>query len=159
MIFVSVGTQFPFDRLIKIVDDWAVDRAYPDVIGQIGPSDFNPRSIKTHPFLDALRFKELQQEAAVLISHAGMGTILGALELGKPLIIMPRLAKFAEHRNDHQLATMRRFMGKAGIYVAEDAETMFDLLDRHKELSGNDSGISATASPQLINTLKEFISL
>ena len=52
--------------------------------------------------------------ADAIIAHAGMGTILTALEMGKPLLVMPRRAELGEHRNDHQLATAMRFADLGG---------------------------------------------
>lgn len=157
MIFVAVGTQFPFDRMIEIIDDWALERGVSDVVAQIGPSNFKPKAIETYAYIDPLRFERLQREASLLVGHAGMGTILGALETAKPLVIMPRLARFGEHRNDHQLATTQRFSDKPGIYVAKDKAEMFDLLDRRDELVGSARDVSSTATPQLLQALKDFI--
>ncbi|AJY46970.1 glycosyltransferase [Martelella endophytica] len=157
MIFVAVGTQFPFDRMIEIIDQWAFERGVSDVVAQVGPSNFKSRAIKTYAYIDPLEFASFQRQAALLIGHAGMGTIIGALEMAKPLVIMPRLARFGEHRNDHQLATTQRFSNKPGIYVAKDKAEMFDLLDRRDELTGSGRDVSATATPQLLQALKDFI--
>ena len=66
------------------------------------------------------------RSSTAIVAHAGMGTILTALELGKPLLIMPRRAALGEHRNDHQLATAERFAAVDGVKVAFD-ETEFAL--------------------------------
>ena len=67
--------------------------------------------------------------ADAVVAHAGIGTILGALELGKPTVVMPRRAALGEHRNDHQLATARRFSGP-GIAVALDEHELAAELGR-----------------------------
>ena len=108
MIFVTVGTDGPFDRLIATVDRWAGENGRTDVVAQIGRSTLQPRFVEAHRFLDPPRFSEYFASAEFVIAHAGMGTILSALRYGKPLIVMPRRASLGEQRNEHQLATARR---------------------------------------------------
>src|SRR5262249_19256768 len=120
MIFVTVGVQLPFDRLVRAVDEWAGERRRTDVFAQIGPSDYQPRHIEFSPFVDPPEFRRLVEAADVLVAHAGMGSIITALELGKPLLVMPRRADYGEHRNDHQLATARHMLAQNVINVAQD---------------------------------------
>jgi hypothetical protein len=77
---------------------------HPDVpvLAQIGASQRRFPAIKTAPQLSQAAFRAQIEAARLVVAHAGMGTILTAAELGKPLILMPRRAKFNEHRNDHQ---------------------------------------------------------
>ena len=79
------------------------------MFAQIGPSALQTSTIEAARFLPPAECRERMLAADAIVAHAGMGTILSALELGKPLVIMPRLAAFGEHRNDHQLATAKRF--------------------------------------------------
>jgi len=62
MILLSVGTQLPFDRLVRAVDDWAVGCGRVDVIAQ---SDYAPRNLKCFQFLPPEEFRDLQAEARV----------------------------------------------------------------------------------------------
>jgi UDP-N-acetylglucosamine transferase subunit ALG13 len=82
VIFLSVGTQLAFDRLVRIVDEWAVETDRDDVIGQIGVTNYVPQKIRSHAFIGPSEFKSLQASAQMMISHAGMGAIFGALESG-----------------------------------------------------------------------------
>ena len=91
MIFVTVGHQMPFDRLIRAMDEWAGARARRDVFAQIGRSDFQPKHIRTAPFLAPEDFERSMDEAAAVVAHAGTGTIIAALQRGKPLLVLPRL--------------------------------------------------------------------
>src|SRR4051812_19357952 len=103
MIFVTVGTQVQFDRLIRTVDEWAGARARTDVYAQIGPSNDRFKHIRTERFIDPTEFRNCVEAASLVIAHAGMGSIITALELGKRIIVMPRRASLGEHRNDHQV--------------------------------------------------------
>jgi UDP-N-acetylglucosamine transferase subunit ALG13 len=157
LIFVTVGTQFSFDRLIMAVDAWAERNRSENVVGQIGHGRYKPSYIDAYPFIVPAEFQRYQNEARLLISHAGMGAILNALEGAKPLIVMPRKVDLGEHRNDHQLATARRFQGTPGIHVANDVDELNELLERSSELSAC-SGVASHASSELIDALRRFLS-
>lgn len=78
------------------------------------------RHIDASPWLDPPQFRARLEGADAIVAHAGMGTILSALELGKPLLVMPRLARLAETRSDHQIATAREFAARGWLLAAED---------------------------------------
>lgn len=157
MIFVTVGTQLPFDRLIHAVDGWAAaGGANPKVFAQIGPTELRPRNIEARPFISPSECRELIHDADVVVSHAGMGTILSALELGTPVLIMPRRAELGEHRNDHQLATARWFARERSVSVAFDAAELVQKLDQVERLAVG-SRISEYAGDGLIGALRSFI--
>ena len=129
MIFVTVGTQLPFDRMISAIDDWAGFRTRKDVFAQVGNTSFKPANIDWVRSLDQPAFKQRIREASLIISHAGMGTILSAIDNCKPIVVMPRKASFGEHRNDHQLATTRELGRQGLIKVAEDTDGLIRALD------------------------------
>jgi len=125
MIFLTVGTLFPFDRLVQIVDS-AVGRCLieDEVFAQIGHNTFKPKNIKYIEVLDKDSFDEKVNKAAYLISHAGVGTITMALDCGKPLLVMPRLKRFKENVNDHQVATARKFEQLGHILAVYEAQQL-----------------------------------
>lgn len=157
MIFVTVGEQLPFDRLIRTVDDWASDSGY-EVFAQIGDSDLTPSNIQYKQFLSPEEFKEKFVSAEVIVAHAGMGTIITALELNKPIIVMPRQAALGEHRNDHQFATAKRFLKLNYISVAFDEDGLKKyLIELNDERLCLQKRHSVEPAPLLINTIKDFI--
>lgn len=156
MIFATVGTQGGFDRLIRTIDGWAGAHGRTDVFAQTGPSDYRSAHIRTERFIDATEFRERVEAASLVISHAGMGSIITALELGKRIIVMPRRASLGEHRNDHQLATAKRFAEQGAITVAFDEQELIDKLDRLQGLNETER-LTAQASPHLISTIRTFI--
>jgi UDP-N-acetylglucosamine transferase subunit ALG13 len=85
-----------------------------------------------------------------------MGSILTALELGKPIIVMPRRRDLGEHRNDHQLATAAHFRERGNVRVAQDERELEHLLDDLATLRPA-ARISKTASPALIAALRAFV--
>jgi UDP-N-acetylglucosamine transferase subunit ALG13 len=156
VIFVTVGSQEPFDRLIRAVDEWAGLRARSDVFAQIASSQLRPQHIEFTQFLEPPEFNQVMQEARVIVAHAGMGSIISALELGKPIVVMPRRADFRETRNDHQVATSERFGAQGRIIVANNEQDLPGKLD-HALTLGDTARIQAQASPRLIATIRAFL--
>ena len=156
MIFVTVGTQGQFNRLIRTVDEWAGLRKKTDVFAQTGPSDYRANNIRTKPFVDPSEFRNRVESANIIIAHAGMGSIITALELGKPILVMPRLAELGEHRNNHQVATAKRLAEQGRILVAFNEHELLQKLDGIS-WSGKTERITAQASPRLISTIRSFV--
>jgi UDP-N-acetylglucosamine transferase subunit ALG13 len=156
MIFVTVGTQGQFDRLIRAVDEWAGAHERADVFAQTGPSSYRPEHIRSEQFVDATAFRKHVEAASLVISHAGMGSIITALELGKRIIVVPRRASLGEHRNDHQLATAKRFAEQGSIMVAFTEQELVEKLDRLQAVDET-VRLGAQASPRLISTIRTFI--
>ncbi|QDA30614.1 beta-1,4-galactosyltransferase [Thermococcus indicus] len=103
MIFVTVGnSNIGFERLIKAMDALAPKLPY-EVIMQIGSSSYIPQNCEWFRYASYEAMMEYFKKADVIITHAGAGTILDILLLGKTPIVAPRLRKFKEHIDDHQL--------------------------------------------------------
>jgi len=129
MILVTVGAQMPFDRLVAAVDRWVASSGYQDVFAQIGTSQYRPRHLRHERFLEPARFRNMCQKATLMVAHAGMGSIITALEFAKPILVMPRRGDLAETRNDHQIATARRFEKLGAVHVAMDEDDLSRRLD------------------------------
>lgn len=127
MIFCTIGTQAPFDRFLRIVDEVAagVDE---EIVAQVYRSHYVAKNIKTVDFLSPDKFQELFGAARMIVAHAGMGTIISAMQQRKPIIVFPRIAKLGEHRNEHQLATAAKMKELGYVYVANDADELRNLL-------------------------------
>lgn len=156
MILVTVGSQLPFDRLVGPVAEWARRNGRSDIVFQDGDGTVALDGFRRVGFVGIEEINRLFAEADVVVSHVGMGTMLTCLELGKPLVAMPRTVARAETRNDHQFATARKFEGRAGIFVAWDESQLPELLDRAAEMAAGPR-IASVASPELIAALRGFI--
>jgi len=156
MIFVTVGAQMPFDRMVRTVDDWAGRVGRGDVFAQIGPTRWRPAHLKWTRFLDSSEFRRRIEAADAVIAHAGMGSIIMALHLGKPILVMPRRGDLRETRNDHQVATAQRFLEMGHLDVAFDEVELAGKLDRIDSLQRRKT-IGPYASESLLNALREFI--
>lgn len=155
MIFVTVGAQMHFDRLIRTVDAWAGERGRHDVFAQIGTSGYTARWIETVPFLEPAALRARVEQATALVAHAGMGTIITALEFGKPLLIFPRDPERRETRNDHQIATARRFASSGRLLAAYEETELKQRLDQVESFQPG-SRIGRQASRELIERIRDF---
>jgi len=156
-IFVTVGTELPFDRLIRAVDQWAGEHGRgSEVFAQIGHTQYVPEHIGWSPMIEGELFRQLFAHADLVIAHAGMGTILAALEGSHPLIVVPRCARFGEHRNDHQLATVARLAERELVDVARDEVELIEWLDRGVHCATR-RHLGPSADPRLIAAARSVI--
>jgi UDP-N-acetylglucosamine transferase subunit ALG13 len=156
VIFVVTGTQAPFDRLLSIIDKWAVNQDTYSVIAQTANSKINFKNMTCFDYLEPDVFNEYFNNADVIIGHAGMGTIIKALENKKKLVVFPRLVKYNEHRNDHQLHTAKGFEKLGLINVAYTENELLKYLDNLHSISKK-SRIDNNAEQKLLDKLSTFI--
>ncbi|MEQ9259278.1 MAG: glycosyltransferase [Roseovarius sp.] len=160
MIFATVGTQLPFDRLLAGLDSWAARNRDVPILAQTGASTRRFAHIRTLRDLPQAEFLARFRAARLIVAHAGMGTILSAAELGKPVILMPRRAKFGEHRNDHQQDTAREMARLSNVTVVEDGEALHAALDRARAMGFEAPSTAISAGPAfdpLIDAIREFV--
>lgn len=123
MIFLAVGTQFGFDRLVKAVDEAIEQGVVQDtVFAQIGPGTYLPQRMEYVVNLEKETFDKTVNACETMISHAGMGNISLAIKMGKPLLVMPRCKRYGEVVNDHQVDTARKFEELGHILAAYNEE-------------------------------------
>lgn len=162
MIFVTVGNLDPFDRLIQAVDRWASEQDAPvEVIAQVGTGVFRPAHCQFVDFLSPAAYRETFEKADLVVSHAGMGSIITALEKHKPMIIMPKRATLGEQRNEHQLATAKRFRRSPLIQVAEDETELLQRLSGFNLEANRSSELEKHVWPpdaSLVEFVRKFVS-
>ena len=161
MILVTVGTQEPFDRLIQAVDRWVSTTSHSDVLAQIGPHAWKPSHVRWTEFLEPPAFRSVFEDAEFIVSHAGIGTLVAALELGKTIVVMPRLARLREHRNDHQVATAEHFCSKHRVRVASNEAELAGALDETVRMAARELMPAPRAvlgpSGALLQSVRDFI--
>ena len=155
-LFVTVGTDLPFDRLVRSLDDWSPRQSRYKIFAQIGESQYVPKHIEYDKFLEPPEFVKRFTEADLVVSHAGMGTILSSLKYQKPLLVLPRIAAKGEHRNEHQLATARHLKLLNKVNVAEDETDLLNILESPEGLKVKEP-IGDFASEPLIRKIRDFI--
>lgn len=130
MIFVTVGSQkFPFDRLLRQVDRMAEDRTITgEVVVQTGHSGYVPRFCRGRAFYDREEFGALLERCDILITHGGAGTMVDAAKRGKRTVAVPRLARYGEHVDDHQLELTEQLHSMNLVYACPDVEHLPEAL-------------------------------
>lgn len=157
MIFVTVGGQMPFDRLVTAVDDWAGRSSEKDIFAQIGSSALRPCHLRWAEFLKPAEFEAHVRSARFIVAHAGMGSILSALDLRKPIIVMPRLGSLGETRNDHQVATARRLSEFGYVSVAMNEEELHEQLESHCHAPPPAPEVRREVAQSLVSTIRNFL--
>ena len=130
MILVTLGTQrFQMNRLLEAVDRLALD-LQEKIFIQTGHSTYIPQNCDYKDFVDAEEFQRMIEGCSVLITHSGVGTIMRGISAGKPVVVVPRLAEFHEHVDDHQVQIAEAFAGKECVLYCEDIERLQETVER-----------------------------
>ena len=163
MIFLTIGTHEPFDRLVRALDVWADQTARKhEIFAQIvSPASgaYRPKNFETVTHLTPADYEAQILQADLIVSHAGMGSILTAFTHGKPIVIMPRRGHLRETRNDHQYTTVKNLAKRPMLFVAED-ETEFSIVMNHaleNIASGTPQRLSAVADTDFTDALHRFL--
>lgn len=112
------------ERLIEI------GKIKDDVIAQVGNTKFESNKMKIIEFTSPDEMSNLLQNADFIITHGGVGTIIEGINLGKKIIAVPRLKKYREHVNDHQLQIIQNFDKSGYIIGTKGIEEIEEALDR-----------------------------
>ena len=130
MIFVCTGTQvYQFNRLIKELDRLVSEKKINDsIFAQIGASDYKPKHFDYKEFISSDEFNNFQEKASLIISHGGTGALIGASKRGKNIIAVPRLSKFGEHIDDHQLQIVNVLEKEGYIRSVLDIDKLEDTI-------------------------------
>lgn len=151
----------PFDRLIGALDAWAAAHPNIEFFAQVGETARPPAHMPFARSLSPAAFVAKVRAAQLVVAHAGMGSILTALEHARPILVMPRRGDLRETRNDHQVATARRFAASSRVLVAMDESELAARLDAL--VAGAGAAAPATppigsfASTELIGVLRRFV--
>src|SRR3989344_4591972 len=129
-IFVTVGTHTQqFDRLLKEVDRLAGGKKInADVFAQTGNCKYLPKNFESRKFLGDSEYERMIEQADIVISHAGAGSIINALRNRKPLIIVPRLVEYGEHTNSHQVDLAKAMQEKGKAIACNDLRLLQNAI-------------------------------
>jgi UDP-N-acetylglucosamine transferase subunit ALG13 len=131
VIFVTVGTQLPFERLVAAVDAWVgAQGERPEALAQVGAGRTDYANLRCVRSLDGESYARAIAGARLVIAHAGTGSILTALDGGVPVIVVPRDDRRGEHRDDHQLQTARQMERMGLVTVAWSEAELSTLIER-----------------------------
>ncbi len=152
LILVIVGLVYGFERLVKQMDEIA-GRIEEEIIIQIGRTSYRPKNAKFFRFVSKEEINKLYDNSRVVVCHAGVGSILTALDHGKPVIAIARRKKYGEHYDDHQLDIARAMEKEGWISVIYDEK---DLEETLKKINSS-PGIKFGSKNTLVKKLREYI--
>lgn len=156
MVFVTVGSQmFQFDRLLKEVDDLVEHGVIQEeVFAQTGKSAYVPKHYEYKPYITGEVFEEYLNKCSVVITHGGTGTIARALKLEKKVLAVPRLKKYGEHVDDHQLQILAEFEESGAVVVAHDGDS---FEEKYRMTVGKGSVSFTSNTERWIRELDNYI--
>ena len=155
MIFLPVGTwKEGYNRLLKAVDELLCNGDITEeVIAQTGYSSYKPKNMTSIDFCSPDEFTNMISRSRIVISHAGMGTIIETVKQSKPIIVVPRKADLDEVDNDHQFVTAKQFESENKILVA------YEVSDLPAKLKDANTFIptQVQVSLDIMNTVQKYI--
>ena len=155
LIFLTVGNWHKgFDRLVKAVDELVGNGVITDqVTAQTGYSSYKPRLLTAVDFCSPTEFRNLIAKAWLVVSHAGMGTMIETIKQCKPIIVVPRRFALGEVSNDHQLATARHLESEGKVLVAYEVSELPDKL----QLAKNFVPAKGEGCERIIQAVRTFL--
>ncbi len=158
MVFVTLGSQkFQFNRLLKKVDELLEQGVINDeVFAQSGYSDYSPEHYCCKQFLSRDEFAEMETEADIVITHGGTGAIIGAVKKGKKVIAIPRLEKYGEHVDDHQIQLIKQFDEMRIIEACYEMDKLGEAFKKSKITTYKKYDSNTT---KIIESIERFIEI
>lgn len=156
MIFATVGSQkFQFNRIFQMLDELIESGAIQDeVFAQIGNSDYQPKNYLYASFLNKDEFDRRIHTCDVLITHGGVATVIAGLKNQKPVIVVPRLSKYKEHVDDHQVQIAESFEEQNYVVMYREGNCLDDLL-RYAE--SHNFSTYCSQRDVVVNTIKDYL--
>lgn len=132
MIFVVLGThELPFDRLLKEIDKLILaGKINEEVLVQAGHTKFRSERMKFFDFTTYEHMAELYREASLIITHGGTGSITMGMKMGKKVIAVPRLVKYGEHNDNHQLEIVKQFYQTGHILYWNEPMELWEVMEK-----------------------------
>ena len=156
MIFVTLGTQDKgFKRLLdaiqKQIDNGIIKER---VVVQAGCTKYDSKDMEIFDLIPGDDFNKLMEECDILITHGGVGSIIGGLKNKKKVIAAARLKRFNEHTNDHQLQIIQTMEEEGYIIALHNFDELNQCLKKAKKLKPKEY---KSNTQNMINFISDFI--
>lgn len=158
MILILLGTQDKsFHRLLDEIERLIDKKVIKDkVVAQIGYTEFSSDNIEIHDFLTHDELVKLEVAAKYIICHAGVGTIMENLALNKKIVVVPRLKKYKEHTNDHQLQILNTFAKNGYVIDCIDVRSLEKAIKKIPKFKPKK--LEDHSNKKMLNVIENFIS-
>lgn len=138
-VLVTIGSMVEkkFTRLFNIIDELCEDGELDgtQVTAQVGFDNYQSTSFQCFDMIADEEFKSLISESDLIIAHAGTGTVISSIKLGKKVIIFPRMAEYDEHYDDHQLELAELFSKQGYVLVAKNKDELKECIRKLDEFT------------------------
>jgi len=158
-VLVTIGSmsEKKFTRLFKIIDELCeesiLDRN--QVIAQVGFDNYESNYYKTFDMISDSEFKQKIIECDLIITHAGTGTIMSALKKNKKVILFPRMEKYDEHYDNHQLEISEIFKNKNLVLCATTKKELIQCISKIKSFTpGKFNSNNSYINEKIINFIE-----
>ncbi|MDQ0206992.1 PssE/Cps14G family polysaccharide biosynthesis glycosyltransferase [Alkalicoccobacillus murimartini] len=156
MIFIITGSQkFQFDRLLIKMDEISCElNLKTEIYAQTGYSNYAPKNFKFKNFLNKNEFEKQIEKSEILITHGGTGSIMKGVKSKKKVIAIPRMKKYKEHVDNHQIEIIKEFDNLNLIYGLYEIENLKDALIDIKRVN---MGEYKSNTKDIINSINDFL--
>ena len=144
-----------YNRLLKAIDELIAEGKITDtVFAQIGFSDYKPKHFETCDYMKKEMMDQKIKESDLIITHSGVGTIMTAIQLGKRVLVYPRLVKYKEHVDDHQVEIGLAFEKRNYVCLCKESD---DLLQKIQEAMTKKLNRYESSKGRIPNLIEQFI--
>lgn len=156
MILVLLGTQNNsfkrlLDKIQECIDNKIINE---EVVVQAGYTNYNSNNMKLLDFISAEDLNNLLLQASFIITHGGVGSIINSIKLDKKVIAVPRLSKYNEHVNDHQIQIVEKFNNQGYIVGITNISSLPKAIEKINEF--NPKKYKSNTS-NIINIINDYI--
>lgn len=155
MIFVTVGThEQQFNRLIKAIDNYALKYKISknEIVIQTGYSDYKPIYCNSKRMFSVDEMKYYYENANIIISHGGPGSMFVPWKLGKKVIAVPRQKEYGEHIDNHQVYFCKAMHDQGKLVSIVNIEELEDIINNFLSLEEKNNQYI----PNTTNFIKKF---
>ena len=140
------------------MDEWAHGHDKKTVLAQIGRGEYTPRYMQWKRMLVPSEYRKVVEQSKIIVAHAGMGSFFFAMEMQKPIVMLPRYAARNEHTTDHQVHTLKWLRHKPNVYAAMTEEELPKAIENALANAGNDtSEFHRFAPEQFVQKIRQFL--
>jgi len=159
MILVTLGTRGRFERLLKEIDRLKETGEIKEkVIEQIANSDYIPKYVDEYfRYASLTKMKKLNENASMIITHGGVGSIFTSFMYNKPTIVVPRYKKFNEHTDDHQLQITKELEKEGKIIAVYDIKNLKNSIDKAKKFKKRELPKKQERKNKLLKVISQYL--
>ncbi len=157
MILVMLGTQNnSFERLLKKMDELIEKKVIDEkVIVQSGYTNYESKNMRIFDLIPQEELERYQEQADLIITHGGVGSIVSSIKKEKKVIAVPRLHRYNEHVNDHQKQIVEAFDKKGYIIGIQRIDELKNAIIRAQDFEPKK--YEEKSNSKILKLIEDFI--